>query len=227
MTAQHQIDARSAADQFTVTIGKVGRTVHAKVRQADDNVTTLALLQITRRALCYAIGRDKLHPLIILRLHQPVGTSPETDDTDAQASFLYNEIWFHQTAQLGAGEVIVGAYEREVGLLHQFLQIVQTEIKLMVAQSCRVIAHLVHQLHLYLALEHRIERRALGEVTAVKQQNILLLRTHLGKISIAARRPSHVRIGRVGGIEWLYAAVRVVSVEDSQLDNLRHRRHCG
>ena len=74
-----------------------------------------------------------------------------------------------------ACEVIVAAYEWEVGHAEESCQIVQSVVKLMVANGTGIVFHAVHQFHLHLAVVQIVISLSLAEVAMVKQQEFGVL----------------------------------------------------
>ena len=77
-------------------------------------------------------------------------------DADLHTLTLKDDIGFHQVFQHRSLTVVVRTDDGEVGHLKEFGHIIHTEVELMVTDGDSIIAHLVHQPHLYLTLEERV-----------------------------------------------------------------------
>ena len=214
VTAQHEVDASGSGHQFGI-IDAVD--VPTQVGEADDDVAFL-LFQHLHHLIRLLDGVEILEATVVCLAHQSSHLGTNAEDTNLQALALEDDIGFHDLGKFSAREVVVAAHDGELRHLEEAHHVVESEVKLVVADGGGIVFHLVHQPHFHIALEERVVRRALREVATVEEQQVgvllafLLDHRHPAQVTATV---SHRRVGEVG-IERHDARVGVVGVEYHQ-----------
>ena len=152
--------------------------------------------------------------------HQTFQLRTDAENTDLHALAVQNRIGLDHILQNGLAEIVIGTHNRELSHLKDALHILQSEIKLMVADRSSIIVHAVHQTYLHLSVKQIIISRSLRKISGIKQQQVRILTAHLLHKSLAAQVAALVGQSRIGKIliDRHHTAVRVVGVQHVQGD---------
>eukprot|EP00968_Pinguiococcus_pyrenoidosus_P002157 scaffold111_cov252-Pinguiococcus_pyrenoidosus.AAC.25 len=206
VAAEDEVDLRNFVGEALV----VG---HAHVRERDDDVASLFVLQLVRPT---AARLDEIRVVQRGRVHRPERRDPivfhDADEADSRAFLLKDEVVGASAhGLLGRPVVAVGAQPGKVGLAHQVLHDVHAEVEVMVADAGDVDAEEVqHRRHL-LSLGERGHRAGREGVPREQHQRVHPRGSHALDEAREARRAAH----------WLAGAsldvVHVVEVDDGDL----------
>ena len=141
VTSQYQVDIAGCGNHLGII-----RAVYipAQMRDADDDITLLLLLQ----NLCHLVRLlDRIQVLdatVVLLNHQAGKLRSQSEDTYLESLAMQYHVWLHNIRQLSAGEIVVGTNDRELCHLEETHHIVHAVIELMVSDGGCIILHLVH-----------------------------------------------------------------------------------
>ena len=158
MTTQHKVNATHLWYHTVVIVINLLTHLPTKVRDAYHDVALLHVLQIVSPALSLYSRVEIFHALTVMVEDKSFKWRTKSEESYLHSVTFDNGVWFHDTFENCAGEVVVGAYDREIGHLEYLCHVLHSEVELMVAYCCNVILHHVHEFHLYLALVYIIIR---------------------------------------------------------------------
>ena len=157
--------------------------------------------------------------LEILVGYQSFGVAAQTEDTYHESCASDDRIGSDDFLQGGAGEIIVGAEDRELRSPEHGSQCVETVVELVVAECDGVVTHPVHRVYLYTSVVEIEIRCTLTEITGIQQQQI---RVRLAFLSDETHSTCVAALAVGFGLDL---RVGVVGVQDSQMVRLRRTGH--
>lgn len=158
MSAQDHIDVPCILNQLYI---RIRFAFPSEMRQADNQVTVLLILQDIGHTLSFSYRVLKLDISIVFLCYQSVQLRSQSEDTDADTVPFDNNIRLYQTFQNCTLYIIIGTHYRILSQFKQTGHVIQPEIEFMVADGSGVISHLIHQTDFHFPLEQIIIRRTL------------------------------------------------------------------
>ena len=216
VSAEQHVDACGAADEVLIHVGVV---LPSEVAEADDEVARFFIPQAVDDGLCCLGGTCVAHSFEVLARDESFGLRADAEDAYAPARTFYYYIWADKSFARRACEVVVATDEGEVGHPDESGQIVEAEVELMVADGAGIVAHEVHELHLYFALVQVVVDGALAEVAAVEEECFGMLLTYLVEECHTAQIAALACLSRIAevGRDGFDAGVRVAGVDEEKL----------
>ena len=216
VAAEEDVYTCSAGDEIDVHVGSFAP---AEVAETDNDVAVLIVPEMVDDGLC-CFGRLRVaHPFEVLCCDESLRLWTYAEDAYAHArAFLYN-IWFCKSFARRAGEVVVAAYEGEFCRAHEVCKVLEAEVEFVVADGACVVVHEVHQLDFNFSLIDVVEDRALAEVSAVEQEQVVgVLASHLFEEHDATQVPAFVCLSAVAEVRRyrVDAGVRIAGVDDEE-----------
>ena len=124
--------------------------------EANHEITFLILLQFSGNLVGCGVWVKILHSLYVLLHHKALDFWCKSKHSYFQTLTLYDDIRLYQPLTHCPCKVAVGAHQRKLRHLCHSCEILNAEVKLVVAQRSRVISHHVHQSHFHVASEQRV-----------------------------------------------------------------------
>ena len=188
------------------------------MRDADDEVAVLLRPEVIGNGLHGGNGVAEAHALAGVGGYEALELRRDRRDANLQPGPAHNGVGLHESFHRRAREIIVAAYDGEVGLAEEARHIVEPEVEFVVAYRGGVIAHEVHQSHLYFAVVEAIVGRALREVAGIYEEQVGVGLSEIIDECHAPQVASLVGIGSVGEqrAEGFNARVGIVGVDEHQ-----------
>ena len=160
----------------------------------------LAVAQDVDDGLC-GLGRvNELHGLVVRLRNQSVGLGSHSQNAYTRPRAFYHYIRLHEPLAWSILEIVVAAHKGKLGHLDEACQVLESIVKLVVAQRAGIVSHLVHQSHLHLAPVEVIIGRPLAEIATVEQQQFGALLSQLLDQCGAAHETALVGLCRVAEV---------------------------
>lgn len=118
MTTQHKVNATHLWYHAVVIVINLLTHLPTKVRDAYHYVALLHVLQIVSPALSLYSRVEIFHALTVMVEDKSFKWRTKSEESYLHAVTLDNGVWFHDTFENCAGEVVVGAYDRKSAILN-------------------------------------------------------------------------------------------------------------
>ncbi len=190
-----------------VKILRSGSGVVPYVSERHNHIHLLVMLEMPRRGIC-SLDTVKIPDTgAVCRRNHSLRLKIYRYKTDFPVAVLLDGIWSEVLGKRSGRHIVVRCQPSGFTLADLPHKGIHSRIELMIAEYLDVIAHVVHELTLYLAAKQSVVQSTLHSIARIYKQHIVICLPHAVDNHLAAQYTAHAVACRV------YRAVGVVGVQ--------------